>query len=555
MGLRNGKPIRWSPTSVTDSADGTNAEKGAMAGLINLVSDPTTARCLVPRPASIELTNFTGFTAPGFVSCLYVTNNLAYGMIAGTAGGFAGHDIPFVYDLVNEVFITVSGITFANTPTSAPSTGPWTPPTMAIISTKVMTTHPGFAGSANVIGWIDISTPAAPVWQAGNTTTNTLPSVPTSVANFNNRAYYAIGNMLYFSDSLIPTQMTNASQAITLGDTSPIVAQSGTPLTSTTVGGAIQALIVFKNNLIYQVTGDFAFTPGSSGALTLSAIDVAVGTFSPLSVTPTPQGLAFIAPDGLRFVLTTAQVTDAVGIEGDGVAIPFINATYPSRTAAAYNEGVLRISTITNYNPISQFFAGGPTNAVEYWFEISKKKWLGPHTFPFSLVQAYNNTFVTTPISVSNSLWQSDVIPNVNSVYSTESGSLNTWNYITSLLPETSEMALNALIEATIGIAPGQNTGGYNVTILDQNYNDITPNGPVTITPVVSTTIWGSFLWGVGKWGGGSLGITQYQIPLTQPVVFKQCYVLISGTAAYGQRIDNLDMRYQPLGYLTDGKL
>ena len=44
-----------------------------------------------------------------------------------------------------------------------------------------------------------------------------------------------------------------------------------------------------------------------------------------------------------------------------------------------------------------------------------------------------------------------------------------------------------------------------------------------------------------------------FNVPLA--IAPEKAQIIVSGTAAYGQRIDNLDMRYQPLGYLTDGKL
>jgi hypothetical protein len=127
---------------------------------------------------------------------------------------------------------------------------------MAVVSTKILVTHPGFSGTgSNFFGVIDISNPAAPAWSSANLATNALTGVPTSVANFNNRAYFSVGNTLQFSDVLVPTTRSNASQALTVGDTTAITAQSGLPF-QTTSGGVVGALVVFKQSQIWQVTGD-----------------------------------------------------------------------------------------------------------------------------------------------------------------------------------------------------------------------------------------------------------------------------------------------------------
>jgi hypothetical protein len=43
-------------------------------------------------------------------------------------------------------------------------------------------------------------------------------ALPPGVSQFNGRAWYAVRNGLQFTDSLSPWQITNATQALTLGD-------------------------------------------------------------------------------------------------------------------------------------------------------------------------------------------------------------------------------------------------------------------------------------------------------------------------------------------------
>ena len=203
MPITNSKPVRITPRTASDTVDGTNSAPGAMIALTNLVQDPSTMGLFVPRPASVELTDFStsGLTTPGFISCIFVVGTRVYGMIA--TADFAGKDMPFIYDIAAGAFVTVTSIAVGELPTSPATTGTWTPPTMAVVGTKVIVTHPGFSG-ANKIGWFDISTFAVPTWNAGDTTTNALPAKPTFVFNFFDRAYYVVGNTLWFSDILAP---------------------------------------------------------------------------------------------------------------------------------------------------------------------------------------------------------------------------------------------------------------------------------------------------------------------------------------------------------------
>ena len=140
-----------------------------MASLQNLIPDPTTRGLWECRPAALKTTGFTGFTTPGFISAQKIIGNYVYGMIA--SGLNAGHDQPFVYNLLTASFVTITGITSGNTPISPATTGAWTPPTMALIGRNWWLRHPGFSGLGGVyFGVLDITNPAAPVWSGGNLT-------------------------------------------------------------------------------------------------------------------------------------------------------------------------------------------------------------------------------------------------------------------------------------------------------------------------------------------------------------------------------------------------
>ena len=209
-----------------------------------------------------------------------------------------------------------------------------------------------------------------PLWSAGNTNGNPLVAAPKCVAGFNGRAYFGTLNFVVFSDELNPTQVTNADQALVLGDNTPVTALSGLPLTSQVTGGVVQSLIAFKGaQSMYQITGDAALS-----TLALNLINGSVGTLAPNTICNTPLGLAYVAIDGLRVLGFQGTVTDPIGAFGKGVAVPFIAAQYPSRMCAAFNQNTYRVS-VQN---------GAAVNSPwqEYALQFEEKHLARPAHFP-----------------------------------------------------------------------------------------------------------------------------------------------------------------------------
>src|SRR5271154_418126 len=218
MPIPRGYAVRFTPKGLSDAFDATDVFAGACQTLQNLMFDQANPELLAARPGvGAALTTFPGFTTPGFVSLHVAIGTLIFGMIA--TGRNPGNDEPFCYDAVAGSFITISGVTAGNTPTSPATSGAWVPPTLAVIGIKVIVTHPGFSGTgSNFFGVIDVTNPAAPVWSSSQVATFGLPGVPSAVANFNNRAYYAVKNQTWYSDVLNPLNATNAGQSLTIGD-------------------------------------------------------------------------------------------------------------------------------------------------------------------------------------------------------------------------------------------------------------------------------------------------------------------------------------------------
>lgn len=539
MPLRNTTVFKLSPHGLSDTLDGTNVFRGAMQMLQNLIPDPSTSNLWQCRPASISKTTFGGFTTPGFISVLEVFGDFAIGMVA--SGRNAGHDEPFFYNLKTAAFVAVSGVTGANTPISPTTTGDWTPPCMALVGTKVILTHPGYNGAGGVyFGVMDISNPAAPAWSGNNLTgAVTFTTPPSWVAQFNQRAYFLVNPTTgqpsaVFSDSLNPTVVTNANQVLTFGDNETLTVAAGLALFNQ-LGGIIQSLMVFKSTAnIFQVTGDPTTTN-----LTINSLNVATGTKAPNSVTNTPKGLMFVAPDGLRLIDFNARVSDPIGVDGSGVNVPFIYAVAPSRIQASCNTNVMRIS-------VQNGLATGSPNQ-EYWWDVSRSKWSGPHTFPASMIAFWNNTFIMTPIGVNGSLWQSDVVQSSTSTF-VENGVQMTWQWQSSLLPEfDDDMAENCTVETTLKMALSSTVS--NIQVFAQNQNG-TILDSVAIAPPGAPTIWGAFTWGAALWQGTPSALYPQQLAWHNPIVFQRLSIQAQGNSASGIKIGDMHVRYQKLGYL-----
>jgi len=402
------------------------------------------------------------------------------------------------------------------------------------------------ANATNKLVTLTISggTLAAPLWCAGNLNVNPLAQPPTAVAAFNGRAYYAVGNALVFSDILNPTNVTYATQALLL-DSTDITALAGQPLTSQLTGGIVQSLFAFKGaDAYYQVTGDAAL-----GNLTVNAIAGSVGTLAPNSICETPDGLAYMAPDGLRIINPESGLcTDPIGAFGSGVTLPFINAINPTRMCAAFGQNTIRITCKNGADPAQP--------VQEYFFNFQKKHWTGPHTFPYSHIAAYSTAttmgvgFLGTYDGIPSTLWNHSIVPTTGSTYKENNVPL-TWTWETCLLPDNDSLAMNRMVKTTFAmILPTNQT--VVVTAYDDSGNTIDtvsiagPSG-------AGAPKWGSVTWGAFTWGGGVTGyFRQWRVSWHLPLIFKQSQLSIAGASSPAFAIGNLYMGYQELGYMLE---
>lgn len=380
-------------------------------------------------------------------------------------------------------------------------------------------------------------TPAAPLYGAGNTNGQPLAQRPNCCGAFNGRMWYGMANYAIYSDTTSPQQITNASQALTVGDNTNITAMAGLPLTSQVVGGIIQSLVVFKGAAAFwQITGDAAT---SNLALNVSA--GSVGTLAPNSICGTPYGMAFIAPDGLRILGLTGTLSQPIGRAGQGVQYPFTSAVNPTRICAAFNNNVFRITCQPLNSPGQALF--------EYWYDFDRSVWTGPHTFPNALIRPYyggtGNTFIHVAPGVNGKLFQSTSDPTANSTY-TENGVALQWTYQPTLLPDSEEQEGRSIVESSIGL---QLPPGQQVSILATNEVNAQLDQEVISSSAASGGVWGSFNWGAGVWGGASTPFRLLAVPWANPLVCRQMILVVTGLSTGGFIIGNINLKYQILGY------
>jgi len=565
MAISKAAPMRFTPRGLVDAFDATDKFPGACQQLTNLVFDPSNPELVVTRPGVTQLASFVqgGFINPGFISIQAAVSTRIYGMIGSDLN--IGFDEPFCFDTALQAFVPITGVTSANVPVSPSTSGDWTPPTIASVGTMILITHPGFDGSTHFFGWIDVTNPAAPVWHSGNTVTNALPAVPQAVANFGNRAYFAVGNILWFTDVLTnPPTITNATQQLTIGDAGPVNALAGLPI-QTTSSGVLAVLTVFKATQVWQVSGDF------STSLFLNYVSLTVGTNAPRSIAQSPFGLYFTSTGGPYFIDllgTLRALTHSLQELEPDIQTPFENAVDPSRWAAVYNSTIYRIC--------GQTVIQGRQSTDDFWFDEHKRRWNGPHTFGYDCASAQGGYFVLSSANFPGVLIKSLPIQPINFV-ATDLGTGFFIQLLSSTFPKVDWMAMKQVAESQIELAASSCVVNITIEAEDDQGNEL---GIATI-PIVANgaAIWDAFYWGDGTlwgcpenvtWGGGAIwgspptgsgviwgsGLIRriphtYPVPWPAPLVFEKMQLKLTTDQPSNVSIGTFFARYQKTGYMV----
>ena len=496
------------PISLTDAIDGAACGPGGMSVMQNLIPHPTTKNMVTCRPGAQTLIALaTAFTAPTYVSCLMVQGLRIWGM--ASTGRNAGKDEPFCYELATSAFVTISGVTSGNSPTSPATSGAWNPPKMIAIADKIVITHPGYNGSgSNFFGYITGSTGGSPAYTASNTATNVLPSVPTSVESFGSRAWFVCGNTVFYSDVLAPATMTNASQSLVFGGGDVVTALGPQPFYTTQTGGIIQSLLVFKATQVYQVTGDAALS-----TLAQNKVSDGIGTSAPRTVVNTPVGCLFMAPDGLRSIDLQGNVSSRL----PDLNQPLLYCTVPSRAAAAYSVGTYRI------NVTYQLPARTVVNA-DFWYDVGRQLWTGPHSTPYDGAAGIGTGFILAGAAIGGQILASASTPGVGDNF-TELGATLTWKLQTAPVTDTNPFETVSVLHTTLS---AKFVGGTTITgaVLDRDFSVL--DSTIVQSPLLPPA-----------------GISTWLLTWDKPVLTQTRHsFVLSGQSTQGLALGNLSVRY-----------
>ncbi len=526
--IRNSRTASFLPVGLTDSSDQVESFAGACQAMQNVVFNKSDWGSIVPRPGVTQTASLLagGFISPTNIVIAKEIGNRIYGIVSTSR--YAGKDEPFCYDSSTGTFISIGNVLSTNTPNTMPTTGTYVPPTMDLVGVYLIFTHSGATGT-DYIYWIDTSATTL-TWNAGNTSVNPLPSRPLAVAQFNERAYYLCGNMLYFSDVLLPLNVSFPGNALTIGNSRNGTALCGLPI-KTTTQGILEALLVFKENSIWQVTGDYA-----TGNLALNQISQSFGCIAPMTVAPVLEGVAFMAEDGIRLV--NAGTFD-VSLYTVDVLLPFMNCTAPSRACAAYNNGIYRICLDTVIDGVVE-------TRADYWYDTLRKRWTGIHSFGYDQITPWGISFAVFSSTAPGYILQSDVVPTNATTYS-DIGVAYTCFIQTTNLSDTGEMAVKAIIETTLDLRVQNSSMLYTVQALNDNQQVL---GTATITTPSSGNLWGQGLWGQGLWTATPTPYDHtFSVDWANPIVYKKLNYTITVTASSGVVVERMFWREQVLGY------
>lgn len=345
--------------------------------------------------------------------------------------------------------------------------------------------------------------------------------IPSWVRQFNGRSWFGINPpgggipSVIFSD-VFALNATNANQVLSFGDDVPLIAAAPLPLANL-LGGIVQSLIIFKSlSGIIQITGD-----QTTDNLDVNEVPGGSGTLSARSVCNHPQGLLYLDKDGFRIVTLDGNCSDPIGFAGQGVTVPFLNPVNRSRVAAACNGTILRASVQNSIVP------GQPWQ--EYWYDLVRKVWSGPHTFPSIMVDIYEGDFILAPQSAQPSLYRSATAPVASSSY-VEAGQALSWIYQTSVLMDNQQMAQSEITETQVKINAVPGLTSIGAAAIDQSGN------------VLGTALQTLF--------GQGVGITARQVDFPLPVVYNRLALQFVGASLPGFQIGDAYVRARILGYL-----
>jgi hypothetical protein len=298
-------------------------------------------------------------------------------------------------------------------------------------------------------------------------------------------------------------------------------------------------LLVFKAFDIWQITGDAAV----SGSLSLNFLSLNVGCLSPRAICQTPIGTIFIGIDGPYVVSPLGGVgpltKDQTKITQD-IQQPFQSISNPSRAAASFSGSIYRVCLDTVLN--------GQFVTVDYWFDITRRRWTGPHTFNYDCACQVGNYFVVSHRNYGANLFKSQYVPASDSTY-LDNGAPISVLLESSSFPKTENINEKQVIESTIELSSIGASVQYQVAALDEARSTL---GSASFLISNTAGIWGAGSWGAGVvWAAANNFPKTYTVPWQAPLVFKKMALQVIAQSSSNLSIGTFFAKYQDTGYIN----
>ncbi len=328
MALRNPRPGVWTPSGLSDGYDASELPAGAMAMLANILPQPNNKGVWVPRPAATQVATIPDFggVAGNNVRGVIEVGDIQYGFAPSLA--FPGKDRPFAYNMNTGTFLAIAGLTSANLPATQPLTGEIVPPTIAVVGSRVVFTHPGFAGG--------MSTPPSFLQMFANVHNgSTILDGNAYIAGIGNVTLPTVGVGLYGTGIPVGATVVSA-KAVTV-----VTTATGTSGTPTVVVADATGLAIGQQCTVGNGAAGPATLAIASGATVTMSLP---GTASSNGVTVTAAGGAtaykFGWLDASGFTLSTLGnvtsgspiVTGNPTLAGIQPGMPIVGAGIPANT-------------------------------------------------------------------------------------------------------------------------------------------------------------------------------------------------------------------------------
>jgi hypothetical protein len=278
----------------------------------------------------------------------------------------------------------------------------------------------------------------------------------------------------------------------------------------------------------------------------LNYLSLNVGSASARSIVPSPLGTFFSGPDSAYLVTPFGGVTPVSFNEGSNVTPdlrqPFGNVLTPSRVAASFSGNIYRICLPT--------VVDGVSGTYDYWFDVRKKRWNGPHTFIYDCASSDGEGFFLSGIGSGAKLFNSDTTSDSTSTF-LDNGAQYFIDMLSSDFPKKDEMAMKQIVESTIELSSTGSAVTYSLLAYDDKNNILDTTG---VTTYAQGSIWGANLWGDGsKWTATLNRVITYQVYWNKPLVLNKMAIELTTTASSAIAIGTFYVRYQKTGYLLQG--